>query len=72
MSQHRSLDMVKDFDCEYLYHPGKADVVADALSRKVAITPIRDLCLRMVIVSPPLDLIKKVKVEGLKRDNWKE
>ncbi|KAA0067013.1 pol protein [Cucumis melo var. makuwa] len=32
----RWLKLVKDYDCEILYHPGKANVVADALSRKVA------------------------------------
>ena len=34
MRQRQWLDMVKDYDCEILYHPGKANVVADALSRK--------------------------------------
>ncbi|KAL0550282.1 hypothetical protein IC582_014789 [Cucumis melo] len=36
MRQRRCLELVKDYDCEILYHPGKANVVADALSRKVA------------------------------------
>ena len=35
MRQRRWLDVVKDYDCEILYHPGKANVVVDALSRKV-------------------------------------
>ncbi|KAJ9561866.1 LOW QUALITY PROTEIN: hypothetical protein OSB04_007026 [Centaurea solstitialis] len=34
MRQRRWLDVVKDYDCEILYHSGKANVVADALSRK--------------------------------------
>ncbi|KAL0549087.1 hypothetical protein IC582_013567 [Cucumis melo] len=36
MRQRRWLQLVKDYDCEILYHPGKANVVADALSRKVS------------------------------------
>ena len=37
MRQRWWLDVVKDYDCEILYHPGKANVVADALSRKAAV-----------------------------------
>ncbi|KAA0047197.1 reverse transcriptase [Cucumis melo var. makuwa] len=36
MRQRRWLQLVKDYDCEILYHSGKANVVADALSRKVS------------------------------------
>ncbi|KAA0056296.1 pol protein [Cucumis melo var. makuwa] len=36
MRQQRWLELVNDYDCEILYHPGKANVVADALSKKVS------------------------------------
>ena len=34
MRQRRWLELVKDYDCEILYHPGKPNVVEDALSRR--------------------------------------
>ena len=33
MRQRRWLELIKDYDLEILYHPGKANVVADALSK---------------------------------------
>ena len=40
MRQLKWLDMRHDYDCELLYHPGKANVVVDALSRKVVSVPM--------------------------------
>ena len=34
LRQRRWLELIKDYDIEMMYHPGKANVVADALSRK--------------------------------------
>jgi len=36
MRQHRWIELFKDYDCDILYHLGKANVVADALSRRGA------------------------------------
>ncbi|GKA11265.1 hypothetical protein Tco_0690698 [Tanacetum coccineum] len=34
-------DQLQDYDCEIRYHPGKENVVADALSQKERIKPLR-------------------------------
>ena len=34
LRQRRWLELIKDYDMKLRYHPGKANVVADALSRK--------------------------------------
>ena len=36
LHQRRWLELINDYDLEIHYHPGKANVVADALSRKVS------------------------------------
>ncbi|KAD2805171.1 hypothetical protein E3N88_38548 [Mikania micrantha] len=51
MRQRRWLELLKDYDCEILYHPGKANVVADALSRKEECEPIKVKAMQLVITS---------------------
>ncbi|KAD7477365.1 hypothetical protein E3N88_00501 [Mikania micrantha] len=41
MTQRRWVELLTDYDCEIRYHPSKSNVVADALSRKEPVKPIR-------------------------------
>nr|GEY93042.1 putative reverse transcriptase domain-containing protein [Tanacetum cinerariifolium] len=41
LRQRRWIELLSDYDCEIWYHPGKANVVADALSRKEMDKPLR-------------------------------
>ena len=50
LRQRRWLELFKDYDCIIDYHPGKANVVADALSRK-AMTTFLIQCSEWRIVS---------------------
>ncbi|GJY12571.1 putative reverse transcriptase domain-containing protein [Tanacetum coccineum] len=47
LRQRRWIELSSDYDCEIHYHPGKANVVADALSRKERIKP---LCVRALLI----------------------
>ncbi|GJV22902.1 putative reverse transcriptase domain-containing protein [Tanacetum coccineum] len=71
MRQHRWLELLADYDCEIRYHPGKANVVADALSRKERIKPLRVRSLVMTIHPNLPSQILKDQTEALKEENIK-
>ncbi|GJZ56974.1 reverse transcriptase domain-containing protein [Tanacetum coccineum] len=69
LGSRRWLELLSDYDCDIRYHPGKANVVADALSHKERIEPLRVQALVMTIV---LDLPKRIleaHIEALKPEN---
>ncbi|KAI3732759.1 hypothetical protein L1987_63967 [Smallanthus sonchifolius] len=72
MRQRRWLELLKDYDCEIMYHPGKANVVADALSRKDVPAPIRVKACQMVVTSDVMREIEKAQEEALKGENIKK
>ena len=72
MRQRRWLETLKDYDCEIHYHPGKANVVADALSRKENYTPICVRSMQLVVTSGLVDQIRKAQTKALKEENWKK
>ena len=69
MRQRRWLELLSDYDCEIRYHPGKANVVADALSRKERLKPLRVRSLGMTICSPLPSKILEAQTEALKAEN---
>ncbi|GJX51503.1 putative reverse transcriptase domain-containing protein [Tanacetum coccineum] len=51
MRQRRWIKLLSDYECEIKYHPGKANAVADALSRKERLKPRRVHAMSMTIQS---------------------
>ncbi|GJZ04730.1 putative reverse transcriptase domain-containing protein [Tanacetum coccineum] len=71
MRQHHWLKLLSDYSCEIRYHPGKANVVADALSRKEWSKPLR---VRALVMTISLNLPKKnleAEIEAQKPKNFK-
>jgi hypothetical protein len=69
MRQRRWHELIKDYDCEIRYHPGKANVVADALSRKRSSDVW--MLMRMDIVSDLIAQLRLAQNNALKDENVK-
>nr|GEV43353.1 putative reverse transcriptase domain-containing protein [Tanacetum cinerariifolium] len=70
MRQRRWLELLSDYDCEIRYHPGKRNVMADALSRKVRPKPLR---VRALVLTIGLNLhvqILNAQNEVRKEENY--
>ncbi|GKF19860.1 hypothetical protein Tco_0068498, partial [Tanacetum coccineum] len=62
--QRRWIELFSDYDCEIRYHPGKANVVADALSRKERVKPKRVRAMKMTLQSSIKDKIPVAQEEA--------
>ncbi|GKE24372.1 putative reverse transcriptase domain-containing protein, partial [Tanacetum coccineum] len=68
----RWIELLSDNDCEIRYHLGKANVVADALSRKERNRPLHVRALMMTVHNDLLKQILEAQKEALKKKNVKE
>ncbi|GJU50162.1 putative reverse transcriptase domain-containing protein [Tanacetum coccineum] len=70
MRHHRWLELLSDYDCKIRYHSGKANVVADALSQKERLKPLRVRALFMTIdLNLPVQILE-AQVEARKDENY--
>nr|GEW45946.1 putative reverse transcriptase domain-containing protein [Tanacetum cinerariifolium] len=69
--QHRWLELLSDYDYDICYHPRKANVVADALSHKQWIEPLRVRALVMTIGLDHPKQILEAQIKALNLENLK-
>ncbi|GJW01689.1 putative reverse transcriptase domain-containing protein [Tanacetum coccineum] len=71
MRQRRWLELLSDYDCKIHYHPGKANVVADAMSRKERNKPLRVRALVLMIgLNLPVQILN-AQVDARKEENFR-
>ncbi|GJU22300.1 putative reverse transcriptase domain-containing protein [Tanacetum coccineum] len=69
MCQRRWIELFSDYECKIRYHPGKANVVADALSRKERVKPKRVRAMAMTIHSGVKGRILAAQGEAFDQEN---
>ncbi|GJX70266.1 putative reverse transcriptase domain-containing protein [Tanacetum coccineum] len=67
LRQRRWIELLSDYDCDIRYHPGKANVVADTLSRKERIKPLRVRALMMTVHNDLPKRIREAQKEAMKK-----
>ncbi|GJR92502.1 putative reverse transcriptase domain-containing protein [Tanacetum coccineum] len=69
MHQRRWIELFNDYECEIRYHPGKANVVADSLSRKERVKPRCVRTMAMTIQPGVRGMILAAQIEAFKHEN---
>ncbi|GJX51217.1 putative reverse transcriptase domain-containing protein [Tanacetum coccineum] len=69
MRQRRWIELFSDYECEIRYHPGKANVVDDALSRKERVKPKRVRAMAITIQSGVKGMIPAAQGEAFNQEN---
>ncbi|GKC01830.1 hypothetical protein Tco_0993440 [Tanacetum coccineum] len=69
MCLRRWIELFSDFEGEIRYHPGKANVVADALSKKEQVKPKRVRAMAITIQSGMKEMIMAAQSEAFKQEN---
>ncbi|KAI3814006.1 hypothetical protein L1987_18745 [Smallanthus sonchifolius] len=67
--RHYLYELLNDYDCEIKYHPGKANVVADALSHKERVKTLRVRALGLTIHTSLTAQIRMAQQEAIKKEN---
>ncbi|GJX43804.1 putative reverse transcriptase domain-containing protein [Tanacetum coccineum] len=65
LMQRGKIELFSDYDCEIRYHPGKMNVVDDALSRKERVKPKRVRAMNMILQSSIKDRIPAAQMEAV-------
>ncbi|GKF23418.1 putative reverse transcriptase domain-containing protein, partial [Tanacetum coccineum] len=64
LGERHWIELFSDYDCKICYYPGKANVVADALSRKERVKPKRVRAINMTLQSSIKDKILAAQEEA--------